>query len=81
MGSYRAKSQSALTWLDNRDQIKLDLRKIMRKLENSILDEAGHQFDQALADGKLIEQRFDAGRIISLIKQKALDLPEPKKRG
>jgi hypothetical protein len=55
LGYHLSKDEVRLAWLDNRDQVKLDLRKIFRRVENDVLTELENQFLVALNKGKIME--------------------------
>ena len=71
------KDEVRLAWLDNRDQIKLDLRKLMRRVENEVLNELDSQFVSAINSGKILELRPGEESLRKLIvnQAKALDHP------
>ena len=55
--SHKHKNEAELAWLDNRDQVKLDIRKLTRRLENAVMTEVYEQYIDALNQGKILELR------------------------
>lgn len=78
MGSSRHRKLDAVehAWRDNRDQVKLDIRKVTRRLEDAVLEKLATDFDAALARGELIELRPGEVALTQLVKRFALELPE-----
>lgn len=72
MSYHVHKDDIKLAWLDNRDQVKLDLRKIMRRIENEVLTELEDQFLTGLEDGKVLELRPGEDSLRGLVKRHAL---------
>jgi hypothetical protein len=71
MAGYKLKDETDLAWLDNRDQVKLDVRKVVRRLENALLDELSRDFTAAIARGELLELRPGEAQIAALLKKQA----------
>lgn len=71
MAGYKLKDETDLAWLDNRDQVKLDVRKVVRRLENALLDELAREFTSAINRGELLELRPGEAAIARLLKKQA----------
>ena len=74
MAGYRKKDDVDLAWLDNRDQVKLDIRKVTRRLENEVLDALAEEFNEGIARGELLELRPGEAHIAAVLKQQAARL-------
>lgn len=74
--AYKRKTEIDHAWNDVRDQIRLNIRKVVRRLEDRVLAEADQKFTAAVAAGRIdqLEVSDDAAR--KLIKQAALELPK-----
>lgn len=57
MARYSRKDEVDLAWDDNRDQLRLDIRKITRRMENEALAELAAQFDAGIKRGEILELR------------------------
>jgi hypothetical protein len=71
MAGYKLKDETDLAWLDNRDQVKLDVRKVVRRLENALLDELAREFTAAINRGEILELRPGEAQIAALLKKQA----------
>ncbi len=69
--AYVLKDEVTLAWFDNRDQIKLDIRKVVRRLENQLLDEVSRQFTEASNRGEILNLRPGEAEIARLLKGQA----------
>lgn len=76
MSYHVHKDDVKLAWLDNRDQVKLDLRKIMRRIENEVLTELEDQFLEGLEEGKVLELRPGETTLKNLTRKHSLALTE-----
>ena len=74
MAGYKSKTEVDLAWLDNRDQVKLDIRKVARRLENEVFGQLDREFEQALARGEILELRPPESEIARLLRDQALRL-------
>lgn len=79
MARYRSRTDIDHAWEDNRDQAKLVLRRVMRRLENAVLGDLAQRFDKAVAEGRLERFELDAGAIQRVLKQQ-LQIPEKAAR-
>lgn len=73
--SYKKKDAVRLAWEDNRDQVKVDLRKVLRRLENEVMDVMDRNFSKALSEGRLLQLRPGAKAIVDIVKREAAALP------
>ena len=71
MAGYKRKDEIDLAWLDNRDQVKLDIRKITRRLENEVFDQLAAEFVAAINRGEILELRPGEAHIAALLKMQA----------
>lgn len=55
--NYKQKNEAELAWLDNRDQVKLDIRKLARRLENVAMAAVYERYIEALNKGEILELR------------------------
>jgi hypothetical protein len=74
MAGYKRLPETELAWRDNRDQVKLDIRKITRRLENEVLDELDEAFNAGISRGEILELRPGDAAIANLLKEKANQL-------
>ncbi len=68
---YALKDEVMLAWLDNRDQVKLDIRKVVRRVENQLLNEVQIQFTEASNRGEILNLRPGEAEIARLLKRQA----------
>ena len=71
MAGYKSKSEVDLAWFDNRDQVKLDIRKCVRRLENEVFEQLDKEFTEALKRGELLELRPPQSEIARLLRHQA----------
>ena len=71
MAGYKKKDAVDLAWLDNRDQVKLDIRKLTRRLEDEVLASLSAEFTAGIARGELIEIRPGEEEIARLLSKQA----------
>jgi hypothetical protein len=64
---YKEISEAELAWRDNRDQIALEIRQIMRRVSNGVLVELSEQFLSALERGEILELNPDKEALKSLL--------------
>jgi hypothetical protein len=65
------KDEVRLAWLDNRDQVNLDLRKVMRRVQNEVLKELEDQFLEGIRAGEILELRPATHTLLTLMSDKA----------
>jgi hypothetical protein len=70
-GYHPYKDEEKLAWLDNRDQVKLDLKKLMRRIENEVMLALETRFLEGLDRGELLELRPGQETLKTLIVDQA----------
>lgn len=55
MAYHRQKDNILLTWMENRELIKLKLRQITRRVEEAVLSQLSSEFDRELAQGNILQ--------------------------
>lgn len=74
--AYTKKNEIQLTWLENKDQLRLDLRHMLRRVENNIMDELQKQFNEGISRGELLKLRRGPEELTKLMKQTVRSLSE-----
>lgn len=71
MAGHKHKTAAELAWLESRDQARLVIRSIMRRVENEVFAELDQQFKSELAHGKLARLRLNRTNAAALIARHA----------
>lgn len=74
MGYHVYKDEVRLAWMDNRDQVKLDLRKLLRRVENEVLKKLEDQFVAGIQTGELLQIRPPVEALTELVADAAKQL-------
>jgi hypothetical protein len=67
--THKHKNEAELAWLDNRDQVKLDIRKLARRVENEVMAVVYQRYVDALNKGEILELRPAADELRKIMLQ------------
>jgi hypothetical protein len=74
MAGYKHKGQVELAWLENRDRLNLELRNIVRRLQDEVLKQASLDFDAALQRGEILELTVTRDEVLRMLSRSVLAL-------
>lgn len=69
MSYHIHKDEIQLTWLDNRDTIKNEIKKIVRRVENELFRQLDDEYTAAVSAGEVIVVRPGSGELETLFKE------------
>ena len=78
MGYHVHKDEVRLAWLDNRDTANLQLKIIMRRVQDAVLTELEDEFLAAIHDNKIPEFAPDMTGLRALVAKHANHLADGK---
>lgn len=65
--NFTPKSNDALTWIENRERINLQLRQITRRITEVALTQASREYNAGLIAGDTLRIGFDDAELMRLV--------------